>query len=990
MIQLKNLFWRPTLHRVSSAIVFVRENEPDHIKCLTFATCLLLSFIVNPCCSQDVDPSGPWPDITTTSKPWTRWWWHGSAVTKEGITRELEGLKEIGIGGVEVTPIYGVFGYEDRFVNFLSPEWMELLEHTLNEATRLQMGVDMATGTGWPFGGPWVTDDDACKNVRHKVYRLSGGSALKERIEFTEESLVRLVGSNIDTLHQRDIETSRAYALPDVRRISVPDLQQAVAARKDLQFLAIDQVRFEKKLPLKALIAWGKDEMIDLTAMVDPSGKLDWVAPPGDWKIYAVFEGAHGKMVERAGPGGEGNVIDHFSKDALKNYLSRFDSAFDRREVGSLRAFFNDSYEVDDAVGSSDWTPELFAEFEKRRGYDLRRHLPALFGHETPEKNERVLSDYRETISEMLLDNFTKPWRDWAHDKSALVRNQAHGAPSNILDLYGAVDIPEIEGTEPLRIRMASSAAHVSGKQLVSAETATWLGEHFQSSLSDVKTAADRFMVHGVNHLVYHGTAYSPQEDPWPGFLFYAAVHLNSRNPIWNDFDALNTYVARCQSFLQNSQPDNEILLYYPIYDAFALRGEEMVQHFDGIGKQFEGSSFARCAALLDAKGYGFDYISDKQIQELQTRTRNIVTRAGVQYKAIVIPHCRYIPLATLEKISALAKEGSPVIFYEGLPEDVAGFKDFVKNKLRFGVILKSIEAAKTAKKISVASGERIDPILANVGIRRESFVGQGLSYIRKRTGDHALYFINNPGATPFRGWISVAMRAGKINFFNPMTGAAGFTTARRTAAHESKVYIELQPKESLIITTGRGRADNPSPFYAKAGNSIRLKGTWSVQFLQGGPSLPPSLQIDSLVSWTSFGEEYISFSGSAAYEISFAKPAGPWGFWKMDLGSVKESATVYLNGVVVGKLLGPEYSLVIPATQLKDRNQLRVVVSNLMANRIAYMDRKKIFWKKFYNVNFPARLPENRRNGLFDASLWPVFDSGLVGPVTLTPLKLR
>lgn len=192
--------------------------------------------------------------------------------------------------------------------------------------------------------------------------------------------------------------------------------------------------------------------------------KLDWTAPEGNWTIYAVFQGWHGKMVERAGPGGEGNVIDHFSDLSLRNYLKKFDQALAGHNIRSLRAFFNDSYEVDDAEGESNWTPGFFDEFAKRRGYDLRNYLPALFGKDTAEKNSRVLTDYRETISDLLLDKFTIPWRQWAASKGAVVRNQAHGSPANILDLYAASDIPETEGQEVLRMKFASSAAHVAEK----------------------------------------------------------------------------------------------------------------------------------------------------------------------------------------------------------------------------------------------------------------------------------------------------------------------------------------------------------------------------------------------------------------------------------------------------------------------------------------------------------------------------------------------
>ena len=148
------------------------------------------------------------------------------------------------------------------------------------------------------------------------------------------------------------------------------------------------------------------------------------------------------------------------------------------------------------------------------------------------------------------------------------MRNQAHGSPANLLDLYAASDIPETEGTEIQRFKWATSAAHVAGRPLVSAEAATWLGEHFRSTLADVRAAVDRFFVAGVNHIVYHGTAYSPVGEPWPGWQFYAAVEFSPQNAWWDDFGALNGYVARVQSFLQAGTPDHDVLLYYPFYDS--------------------------------------------------------------------------------------------------------------------------------------------------------------------------------------------------------------------------------------------------------------------------------------------------------------------------------------------------------------------------------------------------------------------------------------
>src|SRR6478672_9419543 len=146
-----------------------------------------------------------WPSITTTTKPWTRWWWEGSAVTKNDLTWNLQQFQKAGLGGVEITPIYGVQGYEQSFIKFLSPHWMDVFKHTLNESKRLGLGVDLANATGWPFGGPWVKDEDASKTVYYKTYAVNGGDQLKDLVQYKQEAMVRTANNkaaSIDTIKQ--------------------------------------------------------------------------------------------------------------------------------------------------------------------------------------------------------------------------------------------------------------------------------------------------------------------------------------------------------------------------------------------------------------------------------------------------------------------------------------------------------------------------------------------------------------------------------------------------------------------------------------------------------------------------------------------------------------------------------------------------------------------------------------------------------------------
>lgn len=941
-----------------------------------------------------------WPSTSRETKPWTRWWWHGSAVTKEGITVEMEAYKKAGLGGLEITPIYGVHGTEKQFVNYLSPEWIELLVHTLKEAERLDMGIDMATGTGWPFGGPWVTAADACKDFEYKIYSVRGGETLKEKISFIQQPYLRAVGNQVYEVHDSTIVgenakgTSKEPLMAGKEEINIKQLVEPVADNKNLQALALDQVKFEKPLPLETLMAYSDDgRIIDLTNTVEKDGTLVWQAPDGNWKLYAVFSGWHGKMVERAGPGGEGNVIDHFSAQALKNYLQHFDDAFKGHDLKSLRAFFNDSYEVDDARGSADWTPLLFEEFKTRRGYDLKEHLPALFAQDEPEKNQRVLCDYRETISELLLKNFTRQWKTWAHKNDAMVRNQAHGSPANILDLYATVDIPEIEGIEPLRIKMATSAGNVTGKKLISSESATWLNEHFESNLADIKIAVDRFMLHGVNHIFYHGTSYSPPGEPWPGWLFYAAVHLNPRNSLWPHFSALNKYVERSQSFLQHSKSDNDVLLYYPIYDRFSSPGQEMIEHFDGVGAQFENTVFKTAAEMMLTKGYAYDYISDAQLNQTKTEGGKLVTEGNSFYQTLVVPHCQYIPLATFKKIISLAENGATVIMAGGPPAGVSGYHNLLENNKSFDDLINRLANAKKTKetgeikigKGNVVMGSDLEKLLKQAAVRRENLVERGLQFLRKKTGDgRTLYFVSN-GDAPFEGWIQFQTTDEASILYNPMTGEVGLGNTRKSG-NAIEIYLQLKSNETIFVEARSKKTEGSMfPYVKTVGTPLSLNGPWTLTFTEGGPELPAVGQLDVLSPWSALQQaQYQSFSGSATYRLSFPRPDQTASRWMLDLGTVKESAEVLINGKSLGILIGPAFQVQIDDALLTKENVLEVKVCNLMANRIAYMDHHKIFWKKFYNVNFPARKAENRKNNIFDASGWKPHASGLLGPVRL------
>lgn len=918
-----------------------------------------------------------WPKITTLNKPWARWWWEGSAVNKKDLSWNMNEYQKAGIGGLEVTPIYGVKGHENEFIPYLSPEWMNMFQFTLNEAKRLNMGIDMANATGWPFGGPWVTSEDASKEMFWKTFEIKGGTKLTDSLVFTQQPLVRADG----------------------QEVPITQLIEPVSANKNLQLMALDQVRFEKNIPLKVLMAYDNNGYaINLTDKVGADDKLHWTAPPGsDWQLYAMFQGWHGKMVERAAPGGEGYAIDHFSKKAIEDYLHRFDESFKGHDVSGIRAYFNDSYEVDDARGQANTTPEFFDEFQKRRGYDLRNFLPALLGKNDEETNKRVITDYRETISELLLDNFTRPWHAWGRAQHKLIRNQSHGSPANILDLYAAVDIPETEGTEILRFKFATSAADVMGKPLASSESATWLNDHFLSSLGDVKQAIDKYFIGGVNHIFYHGIAYSPQGAAWPGWLFYAAVHFSPTNPFWHDFPTLNNYIARCQSFLQQGISDNDVLIYYPLYDSFSEPGRSLLKHYDGMKPDFKGTGFEEISSKMLEKGYTFDFISDKQVQQIKLSGNDLVTEGDRHYKTIVLPACKVIDLATLDKLIALAKGGANVLVYKKLPSEVPGLGNLQDREAKFKQLVSALNFIDKSNGVKVASvgkgtvmiGDDIDQLLSVGKIRRETLTDNGLAFLRRKIGTKTLYFIANNGDKDFDGWVTINTGAASVAVYDPMNQKAGLAAIRKIKAG-TKVYLQLHQGESCLLSAAPvAIAGIAYTYYKVGGAAVPVKGQWKIHFIDGGPVLPSSVQTEDLKSWTGFGGDvYKFFSGTASYNIVFAKPKFTAAAWQLRFQKVHENAEVFLNGKKLATLLGPVYTVNIPVSSLLAQNKLEVRVANLMANRIIQMDRENIPYKVFYNTNFPAHFPENRGpDGLFTAAKWNPKPSGIEGLVELVPL---
>ena len=863
-----------------------------------------------------------WPEVQQEAKAGARWWWLGSAVDKENLRWNMQEYANHGIGALEITPIYGVQGNEANNIPYLSDRWMEMLREVQKNGLELGIEVDMATGTGWPFGGPWVPlEESASKAV------------------FVDTTFI---GNEIQCLNLQ-------------------------APEKDAPYCRLNKV-----------MAYWRGEPYDVTAYMH-DGKLTWSPAEqlkaqiksatnntlkkalklrlkemetAQWRVIAVYCRFGVMKVKRAAPGGMGLVIDHFDKKAVSNYLQHIEDAFERTKTPYPHTFFNDSYEVEAAT----WTPTLFGEFEKRRGYKLENYLRQLLSGDT-----KILSDYRETLGDLLLENFTQQWTAWAHKHGAITRNQAHGSPANLIDCYAAVDIPEIEGfglsefgIKGLRqdpgktrkndsdfsmLKYAPSAAHICCKPYTSSETFTWLTEHFRTSLSQLKPDIDLMFCAGVNHMFFHGTCYSPKNDPWPGWKFYASIDMSPTNSIWRDAPYFMQYVERCQSFLQMGQPDNDFLVFLPVRDMWQKNPQKLLMQFSihAMGKL--APEFIQSILEIDRAGFDCDYISERLLMGVEYKDGMLQTAAGTRYKGLVIPGSGNMPESVKAHIDSLKAQGAYIIYGTRATDLMSAAKP---------------EAMKTEC---------------------------GLKAIRRKNATGYHYFIANLSPDDIEDKLPLAVSFKDAAWFNPLNGEI-----MPANISGDSIAIRLRSGESMILQTyDEPLADNQNLTAQSQKsiikNQIVLDGPWKLSFTEEAPKVNQTFTLTKPQVWNTLDNDSAKVTmGTGVYtthmKLSKKDLAGRW---QIDLGDVRESARVYINGHFIGCAWCVPFVLDCKNALKAGDNEIRIEVTNLPANRIADYDRRGIKWRKMEEINV---VDINYKRTTYDA--WESVPSGLNSEVRL------
>ena len=1030
-----------------------------------------------------------------SARPHTWWHWMDGNVTKEGITADLEAMKEVGIGGAQMFTV--AQGIPKGPVDYMSPLWREMTTHAIKEAGRLGIELCIHNCAGWSSsGGPWVEPENAMQTLAWSSVAVRGPGQIRQELPA--------------------IKAPQVYANVDYRR---------------------DIVAFAYPTPSQGTFPAGSGvpsgQFRDVTANVK-DGVLTWDAPDGEWIVLRIGHVPTGKDNHPAPEEGRGLEVDKMSRAALDDFWQGT-MATVIRDAGPLagKVLNNalvDSYEV----GDQNWTPLMREEFIRRRGYDPLPWLPVVAGVtvESKEMSERFLWDWRRTIADLFADNYFGYFGELCRENGLLFSVEPYGGPFDGIQSGGTADIPMGEfwiGGGPNTLdttKIASSVGHVYGRKIIGAEAFTadsvrgrWLEEPYAA-----KALGDLVFTNGVNRYIFHRYAHQPWMDKFPGMTMGPwGTHLERTQTWWTEAREWMKYVARCQYMLQQGQFVADVL------------------YFTGEGAPNNLPYRPNLRPRIPS-GYDYDGCDTLSLLRLSVRDGCIVLPSGMSYRVLVLPETELMTPHVAEKVRDLVRDGAVVVGPKpvaspslvGYPacDDVvrrigeevwgdtsggAGSRTFGKGRVYFDTPLETVFARGS-----------VEPDFQYASLSG----GSKLAYIHRTIGDAEVYFVSNQQYRPAdvvmgfrvsgkmpelwhpdtgriedapvysdggRGVVGVQMRLdpaqsvfvvfrrpserdGVVKLLTSLQVAAlqvpkieiksaRYESADGRGADVTAIVAQMVKEGTYEIPASNGAfgdpvvnvvkqlrieytrdglpmsqtvAENetlflveipaapiePAPYrierrgdktflaafkpftyllftwfgiysdqQAAKADEVKVEGPWRVDFAKGWGA-PPRAAFPELTSWAENQDEGIKyFSGSAVYTKQFDVPASMLSGDRLvvlDLGRVKNFATVTLNGKELGVLWKEPFTVDVTKAVKPGRNELKVKITNLWVNRIVGDEQlpPDVEWNGAQLKQWPDWLLNNGPRpdtGRYTFTTWRfwnedsnLLESGLLGPVTL------
>jgi len=923
-------------------------------KCLAVAPLLFLS---SECLSR-AQTDSPGRQGFASAKPHVWWFLDGMHerdakpdIPAAAVTRDLEALAKQGVGGFYV---YSYGGMANP-----GPEWRAKIRFAFREANRLGLEGGLVLGSGGCCATTELEPDLAQQALVHTRTFVEGGATVTVKLARGKPQHAKQVKADGSPVTYHDIAV---FAVPGEAFTKDGKPTQVPVARERIHLLT--------------------DSLNADTDM------LTWQAPAGRWCVIRL---AHTPVLT----GYTGYFIDHLSRRAMKRHwellVEPLLNEMTPDERKGFRSVLCDSWEA----GTVNWTFGYDREFKARRGYDLTPWLPILTGVTITDAatTARFKRDHTLTLSELLNENHYRYTTELAHANGLVSITEAAGPHQKKSDMLAATVESDIamgefwlpskhRPSDPQRfmVRDAATAAHIYGMKTVFAEAYTTIGTYWIEAPFGMKSATDRAFCDGLNQICYHGTMLSPSLTERPGRTRAAGMHYNPQITWWEHSGAFNDYLARCSERLQAGRFVADALLYHG--DGFGM--------FAGLKTPDDGLG----------KGYDYDFVNTDLLLKSRVENGEIVLPSDMRYKVLILsrknpkdanvmpgparkpgpplPRVDHpLTLEALRKIESLLNQGASVA--GSRPVGPAGLADSPDEFEALATRLWGKDGAPVrrigkgtliTRKDNALIGQtlKLTPDFACSGEEAEA----AIDWIHRTDAESDTYFVANLSQQPQR--VTVRFRAGADCPSAQVYDAVADHSYPLPATPEGHV-LALPAQGSLFVTFGKRPAESKAaaavtvPEYDYPG--VSLTNTWEVRFdpAWGGPA---KVRFDTLSDWSQNADPGIRYySGTAVYTSHFELEENRFPEL-IDIGTVHETAEVFLNGQRLGVAWMRPAQLETAKACKPGRNEVEIHVANLWPNRLirdAGLPPEQRFTKTNINPYKPA-----------DALL----PSGLLGPVRL------
>lgn len=919
-------------------------------------------------------------DPPSEARPKIYWWCLNGNIDTLTAKEELKAMKEIGITGFDLFEIGA--NHEDNSLipagpAFMGDESLQLIKFAVDQAGELGLTVGLNLSSSWNAGGSWVKPEHAGKSLYYAKTEIAGNATeQKVTLPFPEISFPHLIGGTRESLIS-------------FRDDGKPEYYEEIA------ILAIPTRLEGEKIDTASII--------NISSFFDPKTEIvSWNAPAGDWEIHRYICANSGQQVVLPSPKSAGLTIDHFDADAVETHLmffiNRLQSVLGDISATALKNFYLASYEARGLV----WTPTLPETFKAMNGYEIQKFLPAFFTPEifNDETVETMQYDFKQSLSELMINNLYKKSQEICNQYGLKINSEAGGpgyplynGPADPLKAQGTIDIPrgefwinhsrfyqdESDSIDVLRIvKETAAASHIYEKGIVEMEAFTSF-MHWQEGPGDMKPFGDRAFGEGMNRVVFHGFSHNISHSGYPGFVYYAGTHFNTKRVWWSKAKPFVDYLSRVSALFQQADFKADVVWYY--------------------GDKVPNAARPKNTHFKVGDGYDYEVINtDVLLNKLTVKNGKLTLPNEAEFSLLVLEKEEFINPKVQVKLKELAEKGAVII-----QSDMPVLEELLKMGVQPDIdyidkesgVLDYIHFGKEDTDFYFIRNTQQDQwISRNIGFRQQNKTpelwdpvsGEIIPLpIFKQEGSHITLPLSLP---PFGAYIVVFRDTSTKPGFTHILGEG--TSLPLFKYRAEGVHFFENGNFELVAADQTVAVDNKISEY-------NLEGPWQVSFTKDWGA-PEVAVFPELISWTESEVEGIRYySGIGNYEKSFDFSADPEAagkkYW-LDLGKAAKVADVWLNGQHLGISWTAPHRFDITDVVKQGENLIRIEIANTWSNRLT---GDALTGEKFTNSNIkatiiPAPSMETGDQTRYPWAKVPLIESGLLGPVTIqaiTPIDI-